>query len=220
MPGEGRCFCRGCGYDLVGLESGACPECGRAFDPGNPDTFHRHPAQFTTPMRWLIGGLAVTASVTVSWRLIRAGAPLEVILWMALIPTGIALFGVNMGRGVLRRPTSPGIVLLTLVPAATFAVVLGTLAAHMRIALGGWPRNIGQAGFPNALAVHADVAMWIFGQLLIATVAVLPIAALIAVAIRPLRPAIFPLSLCGLANLASLGIMQLYPDAFLNWWWD
>lgn len=28
-------FCRGFGYNLRGLPSGACPECGREFDPGS-----------------------------------------------------------------------------------------------------------------------------------------------------------------------------------------
>ena len=31
--------CTSCQYDLAGLEAGACPECGRRFDPGDPATF-------------------------------------------------------------------------------------------------------------------------------------------------------------------------------------
>ena len=27
-PNEDGCFCRRCGYDLAGIGSGACPECG------------------------------------------------------------------------------------------------------------------------------------------------------------------------------------------------
>jgi Leucine-rich repeat (LRR) protein len=34
-----RCYCKKCGYALVGLESRTCPECGRGFDPANPRSF-------------------------------------------------------------------------------------------------------------------------------------------------------------------------------------
>ena len=32
-------FCAGCGYNLHGLTSNQCPECGRTFDPKNPLTY-------------------------------------------------------------------------------------------------------------------------------------------------------------------------------------
>ena len=35
--------CVGCSYELVGLEAGACPECGRDFDPADPSTFTAAP---------------------------------------------------------------------------------------------------------------------------------------------------------------------------------
>lgn len=35
--------CRTCGYDLQGLEEHRCPECGRAFDPFDPQTFQQWP---------------------------------------------------------------------------------------------------------------------------------------------------------------------------------
>src|SRR5947209_8369451 len=44
-----RIFCKTCGYALVGLESRACPECGRAFDPANGQTFAKEP-----PRRWVL----------------------------------------------------------------------------------------------------------------------------------------------------------------------
>lgn len=33
--GSLRALCRGCGYELVGLDEARCPECGRGFDPGD-----------------------------------------------------------------------------------------------------------------------------------------------------------------------------------------
>src|SRR5262245_52788825 len=32
-------FCRACGYELRGLGAGACPECGRGFDPADTASF-------------------------------------------------------------------------------------------------------------------------------------------------------------------------------------
>lgn len=34
-----QAHCLDCGYDLRGLETARCPECGRDFDPRNPTTF-------------------------------------------------------------------------------------------------------------------------------------------------------------------------------------
>jgi hypothetical protein len=36
-------YCRACGYQLRGLESRRCPECGRDFDPDYPKTYRRKP---------------------------------------------------------------------------------------------------------------------------------------------------------------------------------
>lgn len=36
-------YCLNCSYDLRDLPSDRCPECGRVFDPRNPETFARQP---------------------------------------------------------------------------------------------------------------------------------------------------------------------------------
>ena len=41
VPEEARCL--GCGYWLRGLTTPMCPECGRAFDPGDLSTFDHDP---------------------------------------------------------------------------------------------------------------------------------------------------------------------------------
>lgn len=37
--GQGEKYCLGCRYDLRGLESNRCPECGRVFDPADARTW-------------------------------------------------------------------------------------------------------------------------------------------------------------------------------------
>ena len=44
-------YCKHCGYDLRGLPSPRCPECGKDFDPANPRTFARRPPR-SPVWRW------------------------------------------------------------------------------------------------------------------------------------------------------------------------
>ena len=46
VPSETGMYCRGCYYDLRGQETPRCPECGRAFDPGDPGSFLDHPGRW------------------------------------------------------------------------------------------------------------------------------------------------------------------------------
>ena len=54
-------ICRHCGYCLRGLESSVCPECGRAFDLHDPNSF-----AFGTVNGW------VSFSVAVAWVVFNA----------------------------------------------------------------------------------------------------------------------------------------------------
>lgn len=44
VPDDFRAFCLNCFYDLRGLPTGRCPECGRAFDPDDPRTYSLTPS--------------------------------------------------------------------------------------------------------------------------------------------------------------------------------
>ena len=64
---RGRCW--HCGYELQGIPSRRCPECGRPFDPADPRTMHmgRYPIgrlgrKLIQPPRWWIVGLAGLAT--------------------------------------------------------------------------------------------------------------------------------------------------------------
>lgn len=47
-------FCLGCRYSLAGLGAGACPECGRRFDPEDAATFSTSPRRSLKLVRWLV----------------------------------------------------------------------------------------------------------------------------------------------------------------------
>jgi len=36
-------YCWSCGYNLASIESQRCPECGRAFDPGDQESYAPDP---------------------------------------------------------------------------------------------------------------------------------------------------------------------------------
>ena len=48
-----------------------------------------------------------------------------------------------------------------------------SLAAHMHRRLGGWPERIGDAGFPDDLVMHANIAHGAFGALLLGPIGAL-----------------------------------------------
>lgn len=67
-------FCRRCQYNLHGLTTQACPECGLAFDPQNPRTYlksehTRLPCEVRFVLVWQSGVLLVFAALEVLSRL-------------------------------------------------------------------------------------------------------------------------------------------------------
>lgn len=56
-------FCRKCWYDLRQLDRKACPECGQAFESGNPHTYHTITRTTWRARLWAIATLFVSLSV-------------------------------------------------------------------------------------------------------------------------------------------------------------
>jgi len=53
-------YCKGCRYDLRGLEADRCPECGREFDPADARTYDR----FSSRLRGLAApGIVARATI-------------------------------------------------------------------------------------------------------------------------------------------------------------
>ena len=95
-----------------------------------------------------------------------------------------------------------------------------SLAIHMHRRLDGWPRTIGDQGFPEALVVHADFAQLAFGSLLLGCLFVLPLAVVLCLCVPRMRGGLYYLGIYALVGLASFGATLLAPEPFLNWWWD
>ena len=95
-----------------------------------------------------------------------------------------------------------------------------SLALHMHRRLGGWPERIGDAGFPDDLVVHANIAQCAFGALLFGTLLVLPLAFVFCACVPGTRSSLRYLGIYGLLSVVALGITQLAPAPFVYWWWD
>src|SRR5689334_20221511 len=74
--------CLKCGYDLRGLHSCICPECGQAFDPENTDTLAGFRPRFGPIGRWAEGPV---------WRIVWVllGINLLAIIWYARYPENV-----------------------------------------------------------------------------------------------------------------------------------
>lgn len=81
--------CRGCGYDLTGLETSRCPECGREFDPARPATM-RFPATERAAWRRWGGDLFLRELAKPTDRPTRA---------VPAFAAAVSLWGASMGRG-------------------------------------------------------------------------------------------------------------------------
>ncbi|MCG3131507.1 MAG: hypothetical protein FLDDKLPJ_02300 [Phycisphaerae bacterium] len=67
-------FCLFCGYNLHGLPSDLCPECGRAFDPANPRTFDVRPGgRHRAIRRRATRAVLATLVLFIAWALFPRG---------------------------------------------------------------------------------------------------------------------------------------------------
>jgi hypothetical protein len=105
---------------------------------------------------------------------------------MLFLAFGVPIIGV-VAASVLsaadtRRPPSLFMTLsrrsaiVAIAPPLAMLIIFYSLAAHMFFALGGWPRSIGEAGFPPTLILHADVAMRFFVTLARIGIFLVPVA--------------------------------------------
>ena len=210
--------CHGCQYDLSGLSAGPCPECGRRFDPGDPASFVTG-SGFEHRQRqvWIGVAAAAVLAALVFW----FGTTNESGLTQVLVVTGVpGLLAFCGGIPLLRRPLSPRLVVFSMIPAIVLVGTFYTLAIHMYLSLGGWPGNIGNAGFSLALNLHVEIAQncfWLPSLVLFVT---WPIAVVVFAVVRRWQAGIHYLGIVAISWTLGFGLTQIGPDGFLDWWWD
>ena len=115
---------------------------------------------------------------------------------------------------------SPTGLIIAVAPGVGMLAVFYSLAFHMHQTLGGWPKDIGELGFPAHLLLHANINMDCFMVLFLFTIFVLPVAFTICFLVPRLRPLLAYLCVCFFSCIIAVGLMQLAPAPFLYWWWD
>jgi predicted amidophosphoribosyltransferase len=65
--------CRGCHYALRRLATNRCPECGRAFDPDDRDSYVKAPGEPTRLARSVAASVALNIGVVVALLLVSRG---------------------------------------------------------------------------------------------------------------------------------------------------
>ena len=211
-------YCSACEYDLNGLKAGNCPECGRAFEPADPDSFLVTASRARRKRYYAVAGALAVMLGIVGWYAIRSDAPIQ--LFMVVIAGIPGLIAFVAGARLRRTTPSVGLCLLAVAPAAALIILYQSLALHMYQSLGGWPQSIGNAGFSQALNTHADIALTWFGIMLLVNLFVLPIAVVVFAAIRPLRGALIYVGVYAIASALAIGSMLLANGQFQSWWVD
>ena len=154
----GTMHCKACLYVLDGLDAGACPECGRAFDPADPATYATNRIDQDRPRLLLIGGGLVVVLAAIAVRSVFTYDDSTLFLVVLYGLPGILSYFI--GPATLRATPSIRSVMLVCTPALLMLGSYYSLALHMRWALQGWPATIGTNGFPQSLIVHCDIAMF------------------------------------------------------------
>ncbi|MFN3168117.1 MAG: hypothetical protein ACE37H_13735 [Phycisphaeraceae bacterium] len=146
--------CTECGYDLRGLSEHACPECGRAFDPADQQSFgKRHAARYRELARiagWLCVITAVIPALIATWQIATGRQDLMIVImvWLfALVPLALlccAWVGCLAGAG--RLPSWRALLI---------GLVLFGFNASL---LTEWPANTSFYLHRSALNAHAQRA--------------------------------------------------------------
>jgi hypothetical protein len=115
-------FCIGCGYDLKGLTRTTCPECGRRFSPGDPETYACGPP---SPVKRSIIVQALAAGLA----------------WFSVAPMYIAWMQAwfILGRRPQAHIDDPKLIAgLTLYPEPVYCCTLAPVALLIHLVLLSW----------------------------------------------------------------------------------
>ncbi len=141
-------------------------------------------------------------------------------LWMRLLVAALVGAIVWCVRSKSYASLSCRSIATSIMPGVVMVGTFYALALHMHATLGGWPKAIGEAGFPPALVKHANWTFWYFEAMILTVLFAWPVALAVCSLISRLRHFMAHLSLFAGSSALCFGLMLLGPSQFLYWWWD
>ena len=139
-------------------------------------------------------------------------------LWLFFFVGAVSL-GLFLGPLSARAKSRWGVAAAALHPLTSVGLFY-SLAVHMHRSLGGWPETYGEAGFPEELVQHYQLASSSCWWMLLVTIFGVPVALVVCALAPRLRPGVRYVALYGVMSMVAFVVMQLAPGPFLNWWWD
>jgi len=133
------------------------------------------------------------------------------VTWVALVLLAFAADRPKPSRKAWMMVAAPSVIMLGL---------FYSLAIHMYLTLGAWPKTIGNQGLPKDLLQHWDICSEVFGGLFFFTLFILPVIFLITVCSKRCRGLLPYLSVHAISFGICFVLTFLAPSRFLNWWWD
>jgi hypothetical protein len=108
MPSPEPMRCLACGYDLRGLPENRCPECGRAFDPGDSATFLCRQADGRKYLAAALLGLFGMTTPIMTARMLGSLLPARAVGCAVIVvfPIGLLMTAVVLGVSIrqFRKP--------------------------------------------------------------------------------------------------------------------
>ena len=210
-------YCTGCDYQLEGLTTRTCPECRKRFDPADSGTFMPFPGCGWRKRQF---GWFALVLILLALEVVHAVRTYADSTLFLLVVTG-SIGCLSMLTGILLRRSRPDlrISMLMTMPALAVVALITSLAIHMYMSLGGWPKTIGTGGFSRSLEIHADLAMFGFTILLLSNL--LAWAMLLGFGCtRRSQQWIYHLGIFTMSSCICIGLLPFAPDQFVSWWWD
>ena len=211
-------YCKSCNYELSGLVEDRCPECSRVFSPEDPDSF----AAASSAGMWIrmtaaAGALTVGLGLLI-WLCFHLTSAIPLILVLPCGVLGMAMMLIAMYE---RRPSPSRTSLLSaLLPSALLLAAYYSLAVHMYLSLGAWPKSIGTHRFSQSLTLHADVLEGTLLIVIFANWVGYPILAIWSLIQRRLHGLHAALGIYGISMTVAAGLMLLAPSEFQYWFAD
>ena len=117
-----------------------------------------------------------------------------------------------------RLATLKGVLIATALP-MSWLVLFYSLAVHLRLALGRWPKSIGDNPHDWLFNIHYESTLLV-GSLMWLSLIALPLIVIVLLAFPRIRRYAIHVLIYAVAVGSTFLLMHLAPGSFVYWWFD